>query len=124
MPGSSPARAFKRNWYCRPNLVSARKMEKESTLAYPTQTKLAHHTTSAASGRTAIFDCRRPRVASKGIQLQLRLVAHLGGETLVARDVEVCAARNFVVGDALSRFDVAQDACIWSGRHLEEASVK
>jgi hypothetical protein len=119
MPGSSPARAFKRNWYCRPHLVSAEDIEQKRTLTHPTQTKLAHHTTSTASSRTTIFDCRRSRVAAKGIQLQLGLVAHLGRETLVACNVKVCASRDFVVGDALSRFDVAQDACIWSGRHLE-----
>jgi hypothetical protein len=120
MPGNSPARAFKRNWYCRPptrHVVSAGNIEKESTLTYPTQTKLAHHTTSTASSRTAIFDRRRPRVATEGIQLELCLIAHLGGETLVACDIEVCAARDLIVGNALSRFDVAQDACIWSRRH-------
>jgi hypothetical protein len=41
----------------------------------------------------------------------------LGGETLVARDVEVCTARNLVFGDALARFHVPQDAYIRSGRH-------
>ena|SRR6266566_1025850 len=97
--------------------VSAGNIEKENTLTYPTQTKLPHHTTSTASNRTAIFDRRRPRVATESIQLQLRLVAHLGGETVVACDVEVCAARDLVVGNALSRFDVAEDACIWSRRH-------
>lgn len=35
---------------------------------------------------------------------------------MVACDVEVCAARDLVDGNALSRFDVAQDACIWLGR--------
>jgi hypothetical protein len=62
-------------------------------------------------------------VATKGIQLQLCLVAHLGKETLVACDVEVCTARDFIVGDALSRFDVAQDPCIWSGRHLDATAA-
>ena len=120
MPGNSPARAFKRNWYCRPptrHPVSAENVEKESTVTYPTQTKLAHHTTSTARNCTAIFDRRRSRVATEGIQLELCLVAHLGGETLIACDVEVCAARDLIGGNALSRFDVAQDACTWSRRH-------
>src|SRR6266566_4450308 len=94
-----------------------RKRKVLSTLTYPTQTKLAHHTTSTTSSRTTIFDSRRSRVATEGVQLELRLVAHLGGETVVACDVEVCAARYLVVGNALSRFDVAEDACIWSRRH-------
>ena len=123
MPSNSPARAFKQNWYCRPPTTphvaqsGIGNIEKENILTYPTQTKLAHHTTSTASNRTTVFDCRRPRVATEAIQLELRLVAHLGGETLVACNVEVCAARDLVVSNALSRFHVAQDACIWSGRH-------
>ena len=64
-----------------------------------------------ASSHTTIFYRR-----IEGIQLGLRLVAHLGEEGLVACDVEVCAARDLVDGNALSRFDVAQDACIWLGR--------
>jgi len=83
----------------------------------PTQTKLANHSTSAAGSRTTVLDRRRPRVATEGVELELRLVAHLGGESLVACDVEVCAAQDLVVGDALSRFNVAQDAYFRSGRH-------
>jgi hypothetical protein len=122
MPGSSPARAFERNWYCRPQLVSAENIEKRKHSHLPDtgQTRLLH--TAAASNCTTIFDCRRPRVATKGIQLQLRLVAHLCRETLIACDVETCAAQDFVVGDALSRFDVASCAAIWSERHLEATS--
>jgi hypothetical protein len=90
---------------------------------YPTQSEFANHTTPAAGSRAPVFDRRRPRVASKGVQLQLRLIAHLSGETLVASDVEVCAARDFVVGDALARFDVTQDADVRSGRHVAVAAM-
>ena len=54
-----------------------RNIEKENILTYPTQTKLAHHTTSTAGNRTTVFDRRRPRVETEAIQLELRLVAHL-----------------------------------------------
>jgi hypothetical protein len=74
---------------------------------YSTQAKLANNTTSPSSCRAPVFDCRRPGVAAKSIQLELRLVAHLGGERLVTCDVEVCAARNLVVCDTLARLDVA-----------------
>lgn len=84
---------------------------------YSTQSKLANHTAPAPSGRAPVFDRRRPGVAAESVQLELRLVAHLGGETLVARDVEVCTARDLVFGDALARFHVPQDAYIRSGRH-------
>ena len=100
-----------------------RKKKPENFRTYPAQTKLANHPTSTASSRTTILDRRRPGVAAKGVQLELRLVAHLGGETLVACDVEVCAARDLVVGDALARFDVAQDAYVRPGRHSGVTTV-
>ena len=85
MSGNSPARAFNRNWYYKPPTTphvahwqsGIGNIEKENILTYPTQTKLAHHTTSTASNRTTVFDRRRPRVATEAIQLELRLVAHL-----------------------------------------------
>jgi len=84
-----------------------------------TEAKLANDAAPAPGGSTPVLDRCRARVAAEGVELELRLVAHLRGEVLVARDVEVGAARDLVVGDALTRFHVAQDAYVRSGRHRE-----
>jgi hypothetical protein len=80
---------------------------KISPVTNPTQAKLADNTAPPASGRAPVFDRRRSRGATESVQLELRLVAHLWGKTLVTCDVEVRAARNFIVCDTLARFDVA-----------------
>ena len=123
-PGSSPASAFIRNWYC--PIVSGRRSEDSpytQKKTYTTQPKLAHYSASTPSDSAPVLDRGRSGVAAKGVELQLGAVAHLGGEGLVARDVEVCAARNLIVDYALSRLHVAQDAYVRSGRHEEEEYV-
>jgi hypothetical protein len=66
--------------------------KKNQPRTYSTQAKLANDTAPPPGGRAPVFDRRRPRVATESVQLELRLVAHLWGERLVARDVEVRAA--------------------------------
>ena len=134
MPGSSPARACSRNWYLRHPISQSdgvrsqektlrrrlrvqTKRKKENNFTYPTQNKLANHSTSATSSHTTVLNRRRPRVATEGVQLEVRLAAHLDGESLVACDIQVRTAQYLVIGNALSCFDVAQDVYFWSERH-------
>jgi len=76
--------------------ISTRKsqleQDKNQPRTYSTQAKLANNTAPPSSGRAPVFDRRRPRVATESVQLELRLVAHLWGKTLVTCYVEVRAA--------------------------------
>ena len=82
---------------------------------HPAQFELAHDAPSPARLGAAVFDGRRARVPPEGVQLELRLVAHLRRQALVARDEEVGAAHDLVLGDALARAHVAQDPDVGHG---------
>lgn len=99
------------------SLVHAGQLSSESFLSklYPAQFELAHDAPSPARLGAAVFDGRRTRVPPEGVQLELRLVAHLRRQALVARDEEVGAAHDLVLGDALARAHVAQDPDVGHG---------
>jgi len=78
--------------------------------AYPTETKLAHDTPTTTRLCTPVFDGGWTGVPSEGVELELGLVADLGGECLVASYVEVSSASDFVGCYAFASFDVAKNS--------------
>ena len=83
--------------------------------AYPTETKFAHDTSPATRFRTSVFDGGWTGVPSERVQLELGLVADLGGEGLVASYVEVSSASDFIGGYAFAGFDVAKNSNLCHG---------
>lgn len=97
--------------------MNAGQLSSESFLSklYPAQFELAHDAPSSTRLGAAVLDGRWARVPPERVQLELRLVAHLRRQALVARDEEVGAAHDLVLGDALARAHVAQDPDVRHG---------
>lgn len=102
------------------SLVLSKRKSDPST--HPRQPELADDAAPPAGLRAPVLDGRRPRVPPEGVELELRLEAHLRGERLVARDVEVRAAQDLVRVHAVARLDVAQHAGV--RRHAARVRVE
>jgi len=107
--------------------------EEEKT--YTTQAKLGHDTTTATRQSTPVLDGPRTGVFSESIQLELSLIANLGGEGLIAGHRQICTTSDFVLEHALPRLHVAQDACFdmhsggegdgkWRERSFKNLNIK
>lgn len=81
----------------------------------PAQAKLAHDAPPPPRLRAPVFDRGRPGVLAERVQLQLRLVADLRGEVLVARDIQVRAAEDLVGVHAVAGLDVAEHTDVGHG---------
>ena len=84
--------------------------ERVNGSAYPTETKLAHDTSTTTRLRTPVFNGSGASVSPKSVELKLGLVADLGREGLVASYVEVGSASDFVCSYALAGFDIAKNS--------------
>ena len=92
--------------------------ERVNGSAYPTETKLAHDTSTTARLRTSVFNGSGAGIPSEGVELELGLVADLGREGLVASHVEVGSTGDFVGRDAFAGFDIAKNSDFCHGSPL------
>lgn len=84
---------------------------------HSTQGKFTHDPSPPPRLITTIFDRRRTRVFSKGVELELGLVANLSRQRLVPRHVEVGSASKFVNSNTIARLYVTNDPRITVGGH-------
>lgn len=89
-----------------------RKQQQRRT-THSRQAKLRYDTPPSPTLYTPILHRRGPRVPPEGVELQLRLVAHLGRERLVPRDEEIRSPDDLFVLHALAGFYVPEDADVF-----------
>lgn len=82
---------------------------KTSKTAYTTETKLADDAPASSCCGTAVFYCCWSGVTAESIELELGLIADLGGKGLIAGNIEIGPAKNFVRSHPLARCNIAQD---------------
>jgi len=108
-PGILPCKAFSLNWNWKSHNARQWRSEARNGNAYPTETKLAHDAPSTTRLRTPVFYGGGAGVPPESVELELGLIADLGGEGLVSSYVEVSSASDFVGCHAFAGFDVAKD---------------